>query len=121
MGSLLRSSALVRAVYTWGEILWEVDGLSIEGDNKFIVTMVLHCELAKSTSGLSTPGRNEDKRETGGDGELCPRLITAFRRSAGMANYIAQDRPDISFASKEASRGMACPTRLDTVKLKRLI
>ena len=38
-----------------------------------------------------------------------------------MANYMAQDRLDISFASKEVSRGMSCPTRLDTVKLKRLI
>jgi len=74
-----------------------------------------------NTSGLSTPGCNEDKRESGGEEELCPRLTTAFRRSAAMANYMAQDRPDISFASKEVSRGMSCPTRLDTVKLKRLI
>ena len=102
------------------KILWEADGISIEGEKKYIDTMILEWDLANS-SGLSTPGHNEDKREAGGDEELRPRLTTAFRRSAAMANYMAQDRPDISFASKEVSRGMPCPTRLDTVKLKRMI
>ena len=106
--------------YLGRKILWEVDGISIEGENKYIDTMILEWDLANS-SGLSTPGCNEDKREAGGDEELRPRLTTAFRRSAAMANYMAQDRPDISFASKEVSRGMSCPTRLDTVKLKRMI
>ena len=100
--------------------MWEPDEISIGGENKHIDSMILEWDLA-NTSGLSTPGRNEDKRESGGEEELRPRLTTAFRRSAAMANYMAQDRPDISFASKEVSRGMSCPTRLDTVKLKRLI
>ena len=107
-------------IYLGRKILREADGLSIEGENKFIDTMILDWELAKSC-GLSTPGCNEDKRESGGDEELRPRLTTACRRSAALANYMAQDRPDISLVSKEVSRGMACPTRLDTVKLKRLI
>ena len=106
--------------YLGRTISWESDGISIEGENKYIDTMILEWELGNASS-LSTPGCNEDKREPGGEEQLCPRMSTAFRRSAAMANYMAQDRPDISFASKEVSRGMACPTRLDTVKLKRLI
>ena len=106
--------------YLGRAISWESDGISIEGENKYLDTMILQWGLGNA-GGLSTPGCNEDKRETGGEEELCPRLTTAFRRSAAMANYMAQDRPDISFASKEVSRGMACPTRLDTVKLKSLI
>ena len=38
-----------------------------------------------------------------------------------MANYMAQDRLDLSFASKEAARGIATPTLKDVVKLKRMI
>ena len=38
-----------------------------------------------------------------------------------MLNYMAQDRPDLSFASKEVSRSMAKPTHKDVVKLKRII
>ena len=95
--------------YLGRTILWEPDGISIEGENKYIDTMILEWDLGNA-SGLSTPGRNEDKREPGGEEELCPRMTTAFRRSAAMANYMAQDRPDISFASKEVSRGMSCPS-----------
>ena len=38
-----------------------------------------------------------------------------------MLNYMSQDRPDLSFASKEVSRGMEKPTQKDVVKLKRII
>ena len=107
-------------VYLGRKIQWETDGISIEGENKYITMMTEEWELASMT-GLSTPGCNEDKREEGGDEELSPGVATAFRRSAAMANYMAQDRPDISFASKETARGMAHPTRKDAVKLKRMI
>ena len=70
---------------------------------------------------LNTLGCDEDKRQEGGDEELEAKQATKFRRGAAMLNYMSQDRPDLSFASKEISRGMAKPTEKDVVKLKRAI
>jgi hypothetical protein len=70
---------------------------------------------------LSTPGSAEDKRDPGGEEALSPHEATAFRRSAAMGIYMAQDRGDLSYASKEVARGMATPTRKDCIKLKKLI
>ena len=107
-------------VYLGRKIQWRADGISIEGENKYITMMAQEWELTSMTS-YSTPGCNEDKREEGGDEELSSRASTAFRRTAAMANYMAQDRLDISFASKDISRGISSPTVKDAVKLKRLV
>ena len=66
-----------------------------------------------------TPGvKTEAPEEEAEDME--PRLATLYRRGAAKANYMSQDRPDISFASKELSRSMARPRVGDEMKLKRL-
>ena len=66
-------------------------------------------------------GCDENKRQGGGNEALDDKSATMFRRSAAMLNYMAQDRLDLSFASKEVSRGIAKPTQEDVVKLKRII
>ena len=43
-----------------------------------------------------------------------------YRALAARANYLAQDRPDIQFATKEICRGMCTPTKGDVRKLRRL-
>ena len=45
---------------------------------------------------------------------------TTYRRAAARVNYMALDRPDLSFAAKEASRGMASPTQGDVFNMKRI-
>ena len=35
-------------------------------------------------------------------------------------NFLGQDRPDLQFATKEASRKMAAPTEDDVPRLKRI-
>ena len=45
---------------------------------------------------------------------------TLFRAVSARANYLAQDRPDISFACKELCRDFAVPTKESYCKLKRL-
>ena len=40
---------------------------------------------------------------------------------AARSNYLALDRPDIQYATKELCRGFATPTRRDHVRLKRLV
>ena len=45
---------------------------------------------------------------------------TTYRALCARLNYLSQDRPDIRFASKEASRSMAAPRQGDWGLLKRI-
>ena len=47
--------------------------------------------------------------------------VRLFRAVAARANYLAQDRPDISFAAKECCRRMSQPTKGDLEALRRLV
>ena len=75
----------------------------------------------EACSSVSTPSANEDKKNNEEDSELNVNESYAYRRSAAMGNYMAQDRPDISFATKEVARGMAKPNKGNLIQLKRLI
>ena len=72
---------------------------------------------------VTTPGAKDNIQ--GKDEELNVHLneseSTRYRRAAARVNYMALDRPDLSFASKETARGMAKPTVRDTMSLKRII
>ena len=46
--------------------------------------------------------------------------VTRYRALAAIANYLAQDRTDIQFSSKEICRDMAQPRASSWVKLRRL-
>ena len=52
--------------------------------------------------------------------ELNQTEATSFGALAARANYLAQDRPDIAFASKELCREFAKPSKSSYLKLKRL-
>ena len=54
------------------------------------------------------------------DSELKGMDHTMYRALAARANYLALDRPDIQFATKEICRAMSNPTKSDWLKLKRL-
>ena len=43
-----------------------------------------------------------------------------YRELAARANYLAQDRMDIQYATKEVCRGMCNPTKGDAKKLRGL-
>ena len=50
----------------------------------------------------------------GEDGDASsPDEVTRYRRIAASANFLAQDRMDIAFASKAATRRMTAPTKDD--------
>ena len=38
-----------------------------------------------------------------------------------MLNYLALDRPDIAFSTKEVARRMSCPDSTDMVRLERVL
>ena len=52
---------------------------------------------------------------------VCSADATLYRRAAARINYIALDRPDLSFASRVASSHMSCPKEGDDKVIKRII
>ena len=52
---------------------------------------------------------------------LKPESATTYRALSARYNYIAQDRPDISFAAKELCRDFAAPTIRSWARLKRVV
>ena len=51
---------------------------------------------------------------------LTPEEATMYRALSARANYLAQDRVDIAFSTKELCREFAIPTRDSYAKLKRV-
>ena len=52
---------------------------------------------------------------------LTPSEATLFRALAARANYLAMDRPECAFATKELCRFVATPTKTGVEQLKRLV
>ena len=67
---------------------------------------------------MEKPDDNEQAEE---EEALDPIEAKGYRRAAARLNYMSLDRADLSFASKEASRGMSAPTKGDVVRLKRFL
>ena len=54
-------------------------------------------------------------------GNLSPTEATGFRALSARANYLAQDRPDLAFSTKELCREFAVPNAASFMKLKRVV
>ena len=68
----------------------------------------------EATSLRSVAGGSEAKA-------MSPADATMYRRAAARINYIALDRPDLSFASRVASSSMSNPKEGDDQVIKRII
>jgi hypothetical protein len=106
-------------------IKWKDQGITYEADDKHAATIVKdlnleHCKSA-STPGDKMTGNGGEHGDDLNDSKLLSQeRATRFRSVAARCNYLSSDRPDIQFATKETSRGMANPTEGDWAKLKRL-
>jgi hypothetical protein len=99
----------------------ERDALVYEPDPKHLQLLCDEFGLQQSSKGLDSPFSKEDgKALQGDDEELESGEATKFRAMAARASYIAQDRVDVMFASKEVCRDMSRPTVGSMRKLKRL-
>eukprot|EP00971_Amphidinium_carterae_P224183 4448201-Amphidinium_carterae.1 len=73
---------------------------------------------ADAPKGVTTPGVRDS---SGVDGDELPSdRSTAYRSLCMRANYLSSDRPDISFASKEAARWMSKPCIAAECAVKRI-
>ena len=109
-----------------GRILqWHRGGVTYEADPRHAQKIIRSLNLEKA-KGVTTPGtredarRDEDHEEAQGGEAVTGAAATEFRGIVARANYLALDRPDIMYATKEASRRMSAPHSSDYRLLKRL-
>ena len=102
-------------------IEWKEEGISYEADPRHAQKLIRELEL-ENCKEVTTPGIKieESKKEEGDEEELEGAERTKFRAVVARGNYLALDRPDISFATKEASRRMSKPMKGDWKLLKRI-
>ena len=94
-------------------------GWEVEPDQRHADLIIQELELEKANAVL-TPGEKEPKRKEGeNEEELSGEEATRYRGIVARANYLAADRPDLMYATKEVCRGMAKPTKQDWHNLKR--
>jgi len=112
------------STYLNRKIIWTEGGLIIESDRKHVQILLKESGM-EQCKGIATPiGRDDVEERTlemAGNKNLSDEGATRFRRAAARVNYMAQDRPDLSAASRRLSQGMSTPTMTDEMRLKRVI
>ena len=85
-------------------------GWEMEADQRHADILIEQMNL-RNAKGVSSPGE-EEKRWEEEDNRVLLQGVEArqYRELAARANYLAQDRIDIQFATKEICRGMCSPT-----------
>ena len=110
-------------------IRWADSGILLEADPRHAEIIIEHygLEVSKASKVLGSKPVKKESEETDEeeeddemDIELGPREAYEHRSVAARLNYLAVDRVDIQFATKELARTMAKPTRGDVLKAKKI-
>jgi hypothetical protein len=88
-----------------------------EADPRHVQILVKELGLTDAKT-VTCPGVNKKEDETAA---LDPAMSSRYRSLVMRANYLALDRPDISFSAKELARRMSTPTQDVWANLKRLV
>ena len=99
-------------------IEWKKDEIWYEADPRHAETLIREIGLYGKRS-VVTP-RIKAKIDEENDTHLDPSSATRYRQLIARCNFIAQDRPDIQYAVKEAAKGMSPPKKSDWDKLLRI-
>ena len=102
------------------DLKWHEDHLEYRADPKHRNLILEDMGVLGESKGLEAPCSKEDEEEVDGDESLGKGEGTAFRRTSARANYLAQDRMDMQFASMKACKDMSNPSRSSWRRLKRL-
>ena len=101
-------------------IKWTTDGFTWQADPKYAQQLVADMGLT-GTKGVDSPASKETgKGNRDLDKPLSESDAKEFRRLAGTALYLSLDCPTIQFAMTGIAAGMAKPTVLHQLRLKRL-
>ena len=109
-----KSVRILNRIVTWTE-----DALEYEADQRHAELIIQELDLERARP-MSTPGTIDRQPEDDDEKELTSKEATMYRRLVARLNYIAQDRPDIQYATKELCRHMADPRRGDVKAMKRI-
>ena len=103
-------------MFLFRAVSWESAGIRYEADPRHAEIIIAQMNLDANARGVTTPGvkealsRNENELEN----PLLEGLeASSYRGLAARANFLAQDRIDLQYASPELSRCMARPRRGD--------
>ena len=105
----VQSIKILNRIITWGK-----DGISWEPDPRHAELIVESLGTQKNAATAGIDDIEED------DTPLSAEATSSYRSLAARANYLAIDRPDILFATKELCRSMSRPTAQAWAKLERL-
>eukprot|EP00971_Amphidinium_carterae_P231303 4590081-Amphidinium_carterae.1 len=94
------------------------EAIEIEADARHAEIIMHQCKLEQSAKGVTTPGVRDSSGEDGSS--LDDVRCTLYRSMCMRANYLSADRPDVSFASKEAARWMSKPCEAAERAVKRI-
>ena len=91
-------------------ISWTNDGISYEADQRHVEVVIEQLQLqeAKETSTPCTRDEQIKSLEENAD-PMSPAGASKYRMVAARLDYLAMDRPDIQYATKEASMYIAKP------------
>ena len=93
--------------------------LEWEADPRHLQILMTNLQVKPDSKALGQPGC---KMEANADTTpLESKDVAAYRSNCMRLAYLAQDRADIQYCSKELARGMQQPTRWDLAQLKRAV
>ena len=98
---------------------WSSEGITYEADPRQAERVVVDLGL-EGAKPVGSPGVKATAEMNAKDAPLPGHQVTAFRAVAARCNYLAADRPEAQFASKEICRWMANPSVMGLQALKRL-
>ena len=102
-----------------GRVLTKVEGGFAIRPSARLINSYLEALNLKKASPVTTPCTKQEMRREN-EKELDPEGASLVRKAVGILLFIAHDRADIAYATKEISRGMKTPTDGDLVRLKRV-
>jgi len=89
-----------------------------EADNRHAQIVLNMLGLTSESRGLSSPGTKERIEDEKATQPLDSEATTLYRSATMRLNFVAQDRPDLMFVTKELARSMQAPTQGDWNLLK---
>ena len=98
---------------------WTRSGITYEADPKHVRVMLEEWCMT-SCNKVASPGVKDERCEEA-EVPLAGPAARLYRRTVARLNYLAQDRADLAFATKEVARTMSAPSTKDVVKLKRIL
>ena len=98
-----------------------VERIEWEADPRHVDIVIAQLGLDPKSKPVATPGiRPPAVENEAGDKQLTGEDVVRFRSVCMRIAYLAQDRPEIQFSSKEAARYMQAPTVAAWQMLKRI-